>query len=207
MQVLNASRLAQAAGVRPADVSAFTTRAWPAAGAALAWGVANDQGDPQPWLLVQQGSAAPQALRLAAGQEVALLAWLDLKGAPAKLNLLAPPAQPEAAQAAPGAPAQPAALLRVRQQVPGGERRSTLLLVALGSAAATLWREVEATQAADGGGYRSHQLALLRAAAAGPLELELGQTTVPGKGAQPQMPGPPLALRFGFDGQVYQRLR
>ncbi len=205
---LTAGQLAQAAGARAGDLSNFTTRGWPEAGVAVAWAVATDGGEVQPWLLAQPVAAPARAVRLAAGREVSLLAWLDLQGAPTVIDLLRPPANPESVQpAAAGAPLRPAALLRIRHKLDSGERRTTLMLVALGAAPAAVWREVEASQQSGGGGYRSHQLALKPAVSGAALMLELNQTTLPGAGAQPQMPGPPLTLRFSFDGTTYQRAR
>lgn len=205
---MSVEQLAQAAGAQVTSVSAFAQHGWPAARVALAWGVVTDSGAAQAWLLVQPQGAPAKALRLPAGRELSLLAWLDLQGAPAVLNLLQPPADPTTVQAAAAAtPNQPAVLLRVQNLLDSGERRSTLMLVALGLSPAALWREVEASTPPSGHAYRSHQLALKPAAGGTHLALELGQTSLPGSGAQPQMPGPPLALRFNFDGKLYQRAR
>lgn len=199
-------QLALAAGVRVTDLTGLNTSDWSEAGVTLHWAVASD--DAQPWLLVQQTSAAAVTLRLAAGREVSLLAWLDLRGTPAVINLLQPPAHPASVQpVAAGPPLQPAALLRIQHRLDSGELRSTLMMIGLGAAPAVLWREVEASQQPQRGGYRSHQLAVKTAMAGATMTLELAQATLPGTGAQAQLPGPPLSLSFSFDGKTYRRTR
>ncbi|EHR72603.1 hypothetical protein BurJ1DRAFT_3800 [Burkholderiales bacterium JOSHI_001] len=210
--MLDSAQFARDTGATSGAASSFGRLALPALGAdaQVAWGVVSVDGDPQPYLVLRKpckGKAACPAktLRLPLGADVAALALLDRRGAPFTLNLLQPPADPAAAQWR-ASSARPALLLRVRQALPDGASRSTLVLAALdGAAPLGLWREVDTSNTRDGG-YRSHQLAFL-ADKGGWLALELGQTTLPAAGAQPQMPGPPLALRFVYDGQTYQRQR
>jgi hypothetical protein len=56
-----------------------------------------------------------------------------------------------------------------------------------------------------GGGFSTINAVELTQAGAGPLEVHFAQTSLPGPGARPYRPGPPLRFRYRFDGASYKR--
>lgn len=170
-------------------------------------GVGTVRGDPQAWLVPVAASGAPgAAIALPIGGQVALLARLDLQGAPRKIDLTRPPGGPPLDPLPGAALAAPALLLSVGHQLKGGEERSTLALVQVAPTAGLRWQEIASSVRPQSEGHRSFSLELVPDPGQPWLALSLYQTSVPAASGPPGMPGPPLRLHFGWRGSEYRRL-
>ncbi len=205
------ARFAAAVGAAAAagPVSAFQRVSFPGvASLGECWiGVGTVRGDPQAWLVPVADNGVPgAAIALPIGGQVALLARLDLQGAPRKLDLTRPPGSPPL-DPAPGAVLMaPALLLAIGHQLKGGEDRSTLALVQVAPTASLRWYEIATSVRPQSEGHRSFALELVPDPGEPWLALNLYQTTVPAASGPPGMPGPPLRLHFGLRGSAYRRL-
>jgi len=136
------------------------------------------------------------------------IAVIDLQGQPLTLDLRALPASDATALRLKGTETQPALLLRAKHSLDSGEQRDTLIFCSLEEPPRIFWEEVTRAIRADGGGFDSYTLDLVRPARGGKwLEIQLLQSTVPGAAETPYMPGPPLVLRYVFKGKRYQRVK
>jgi hypothetical protein len=144
----------------------------------------------------------PELLAIRNVDALQLLAVVDLGGTGGALPL----AKDAAAVSAPRLRAgltHPAVLLLARRDWGGGDWQDEAILCGLIRPPRLLWREPIREHRPDGGGFETFAAEL---EPAGPWStIVLHQTTLPGAGDQPFMPGPPLTLRYVYDGDVYRK--
>lgn len=198
---------AKALGAPPQEISAFVAVPLSASAqpSALWLGSRMVSGEPQAWAIAVCGSGPcpGDPVSLPTASALAVMAIVDLQGAPFKLDLRKPPK----AQAVPQKPKSPAALILARHKLDSGEERDTLVLLSAAKAPEILLQEITRSTLPNGGGHESTELSLVKPPRGPWLDLRLLQHTLPAKGQQPFAPGPPLALQFAYRDGAYQRVR
>lgn len=102
--------------------------------------------------------------------------------------------------------ASPALLLRVRRDWGDGDWQHEAVLCRLDSPPRVLWRAPTHSVRADGGGFTTFEAELAPPARLGGRpDIVLHQTSLPGADEEPFIPGPPLTLRYAYDGEVYRQ--
>jgi hypothetical protein len=151
------------------------------------------------------GACPPEVLVIPDADALEPLAVLDLNVARQTLPL-AEDASVAADLAVGAGAASPALLLRVRRDWGGGDWQHEAVLCSLDGPPRLLWRAPTHAEGA-GGGFTTFGAELVRSAAVGGRpDIVLHQTTLPGPGEEPFMPGPPLTLRYVYDGEVYRQV-
>ena len=145
---------------------------------------------------------SPELLAVSNVDAVRPLAVVDLGGTGGTLPLAAD-ADPEPAPRLRAELAHPALLLLARRDWGGGDWQDEAILCSLTLPPRLLWREPIREHRPDGGGFDTIAAELEPADARSTIVLH--QTTLPGAGDQPFMPGPPLTLRYVYDGTVYRQ--
>jgi len=205
------SAFAQALGASFQSISEFVAVPIAAAPADALWlGSSMVGGEPQSWALAAcKGRPCPGAkpVSLPTASSLAVLALLDLQGAPFKIDLRQPPANPARAQPMPQKAKKPAALVRARHKLDSGEERDTLVIVPADKSGEILWQQTASSSLPNGGGFQSLELSFAKPAKGPWLDVGLLQHTVPAKGEQPFAPGPPLKLEFAYRQGAYQRVK
>ncbi|MEW6602220.1 MAG: hypothetical protein AB1499_14700 [Nitrospirota bacterium] len=143
-----------------------------------------------------------EVIKLIPGDSIHFQGILDIKGVPGIVDLSRKkPADTIDGKAGSGMKS-PALLLNISKESPLAE--DTLFLISVNRSPSVLWQETIRSIRADGGGYKTIRMQLEQGEDEY-LAVRLIQTTLPGKGAAPYRPGPPLSRIFKIKDGTYQR--
>jgi hypothetical protein len=145
-----------------------------------------------------------QPLRLTMATEFISVSVIDLHERTTMDLSQIPEKQPRVLQQC-GRQSRPALLVRSRLQMDTSAKREHMVLCSLWDKPQLLLQEETSSLLPTGGGFESYELSLTPNDDGWPL-ISILQTTVPHSGEEPFMPGPPLLMRYRYDGEMYQRV-
>lgn len=131
---------------------------------------------------------------------------IDLKAAPDKINLTRP--STDFTSNAPidiASYRNPALLLRMSEHTKDGKTTETYSLVALTIPPRDLWQAVTRSASATRGGHETLEMRFEKGSRDN-LDITLLQHALPRPDQKSVMPGPPLTLKFVWNGQRYEHL-
>ncbi len=101
----------------------------------------------------------------------------------------------------------PGVVVYARHTAPDETRSTTLYVISTREdPPILLLSEVLHSSRADGGGFSTlESLGFVRVGESEPLAVQMRQTSTPGSGAEPYMPGPPETIELRWNGSTYER--
>jgi len=201
---------ARAVGVAPKAVRNLRVLELPPGGKlAACWlGIVEKKDGPEgalvPVGLCKSGICPGKPLELPFASHLLDIAVIDLQK-PFKIDLSKLPQSGSQVIRSSGQKGHSALLVRTRYKFESEGERDNIVLCSLEEKPRLLWEEETRSVGADGGGFESYELSFTPGSGGWPV-ISLLQTTVPGMGRQPFMPGPPLLLHYQYKGKSYRRV-